>query len=216
MILRAPREQVDAILGAMAAVALADGPGAVTDADRLTVAAAGRVLFGLEEDVALEGLRPLASRELAAALPDAEAAGTAGRVLAVMALVNGVLDAAKVDLVRDYAAALGLHEDYVGVLTEAVHGELAAATACMLRKNILSFPMLDHAEGREFLEVFLPYRAEGAADPELAARYAALGELPAGTFGHAFFDHFHATGSRSRATRPGSPRASPRPTTPAT
>jgi hypothetical protein len=194
MILQAPREQVDAILGAMAAVAMADGPGAVTPADRLTVAAAGRVLFGLREDVALEGLRPLAPRELAGALDGEEAAGTAGRVLAVMALVDGVLDAAKVDLVRDYAAALGLHEDYVGVLTEAAHGELAAANACMLRKNIRSFPMLDHAEGRDVLEVFLPYRAEGAADPELAARYAALGELSAGTFGRAFFDHFRGNG----------------------
>jgi hypothetical protein len=64
----------------------------------------------------------------------------------------------------------------------------------MLRKNILSFPMLDHAEGRDFLEVFLPYRAEGVADPGLPSRYAALGELPAGTFGRAFFDHFARNG----------------------
>ena len=64
------------------------------------------------------------------------------------------------------------------MLTEAAHGELDAANACRLRKNILSFPGLDHAEGRDVLDVFLPYRADGAADPELAARYATLGELP--------------------------------------
>jgi hypothetical protein len=64
----------------------------------------------------------------------------------------------------------------------------------MLRKNILSFPQLDHAEGRGVLDVFLPYRAEGAADPELAARYAALGELAEGTFGRAFFEHFRRNG----------------------
>jgi hypothetical protein len=64
----------------------------------------------------------------------------------------------------------------------------------MLRKNILSFPSLDHAEGRAVADVFLPYRAEGAADPELAARYAALGELPEGTFGRAFFEHFRRNG----------------------
>ncbi|HSI31067.1 MAG TPA: hypothetical protein VK951_07045 [Miltoncostaeaceae bacterium] len=174
MIIQAPREQVDAILGAMAAVALADGPEAVTAADRVTVAAAGRVLFGLPEDVAIEGLRARSPEELAAALPDEGAAAAAGRVLAVMALADGVLDAAKVDLVEGYAAALGLHEDYVRVLTEAAHGELNAANACMLRKNILSFPGLDHAEGRDVLDVFLPYRADGAADPELAARYAVI------------------------------------------
>ena len=194
MILQAPREQVDAILGAMAAVALADGPEGVTTADRVTVAAAGRVLFGLPEDVAIEGLRARSPEELAAALPDEAAAATAGRVLAVMALADGVLDAAQVDLVEGYAAALGLHEDYVRVLTEAAHGELDAANACMLRKNILSFPGLDHAEGRDVLDVFLPYRADGAADPELAARYATLGELPDGTFGRAFFEHFRRNG----------------------
>ena len=74
MILRAPREQVNAILGAMAAVALADGPAAVTPGDRVTIAAAGRVLFGLDEDVALESLTPRDPGALAAALPDEEAA----------------------------------------------------------------------------------------------------------------------------------------------
>ena len=82
MILRAPGEQVDAILGAMAAVALADGPAAVTPGDRVTIAAAGRVL-------------------------------------PVMALADGGLDAAEVDLIGRYAAALGLHEDHVRLLTEA-------------------------------------------------------------------------------------------------
>ena len=151
------------------------------------------MLFGLDEDLALESLTPREPGALAAALPDEEAAATAGRVLAVMALADGGLDAAKVDLVGRYAAALGLHEDYVRLLTEAAHGELAAATACMVRKNIRSFPRLDHAEGLAFADVFMPYRGE-AADPELAGRYAALGELPDGTFGRAFVDHFHRNG----------------------
>lgn len=193
MIVSAPRPQIDAVLGAMRAVAQAGGPAAVTAADRLTVAAAGRVLFGLDEDVALDELRPRSPEELAAALDDEALAETAGKVLAVMALADGTLDAAKVALVEDYAAALGLHPDYVGVLAEAARGELAGATACMVRKNILSFPGLDHAAGRDFADVFLPYRGAGA-DPELAARYAALDELPRGTFGRAFADHFHHNG----------------------
>ena len=194
MIIKAPRDQIDAILGAMSAIAVADGPAAVTAADRLTIAAAGRVLFGLPGDVELESLRPVAPAELAAALADEEVAATAGRVLAVMALADGALDAAKLDLVGEYAAALGIHEDYVRVLAEAAHDDLAAANACMVRKNIDSFPRLDHDARREMLDVFLPYRGPGAADPDLAARYAELGELAPETFGRAFFDHFHRNG----------------------
>ena len=107
MIIQAPREQVDAILGAMAAVALADGPEGVTPRRprhrRGRRAGAVRPAGGRRD----QGLRALSPVELAAALPDEEAAGTAGRVLAVMALADGVLDAAKVDLVEGTPRRLG-------------------------------------------------------------------------------------------------------------
>jgi hypothetical protein len=40
---------------------------------------------------------------------------------------------------------------------------------------------------------FLPYRGAGA-DPGLTARYDALGRLPKGSFGHAYWEHYRANG----------------------
>ncbi|NLT05263.1 MAG: hypothetical protein GXY03_03030 [Solirubrobacterales bacterium] len=47
MILRLPRTQAEAIVGAMRSVALAHGDGAVSPADRATVAAAAEIVFGI-------------------------------------------------------------------------------------------------------------------------------------------------------------------------
>lgn len=199
MIISAQPGEIDAILGAMEAVAESGGPDGVTDVDRLTISAAGRILFGLEESRATRAFEPRAPGELAAALGSEDTAGVACRVLAVMSMVDGELDTAKIALLEEYAHALGRDDTYLGVLTEAVQGEMEQAAACMIRKNIHSFPKLDQVS-TDFGEVMLPYRGD-RADPELAARYESLGGLPDGTFGRAFFEHFR----RNSFAFPGDP-----------
>jgi hypothetical protein len=126
-------------------------------------------------------------------LQAADQAAQAVRMLAVMSLAGGRIDPVKIALVQEYADAVGVHESYVVVLAEAA-GEIAAASACMIRKNAESFPRLDLAGiDADPIAPFLPYR-DGREDPGLAARYQALGELAAGTFGRAFFDHFKRNG----------------------
>ena len=176
----------------MAAVARAHGPAGVSDADRLTIAAAGRIVLGLGD--AHEAVAARSPAQLAAALPHEEAATQAVRMLSVMSLVDGRIDPGKIALVGEYAQALDVHEDDLRVLAEAAEGEIAAAAACMVRKNIESFPRLDRSRiDEDAVAAFLPYR-DGHDDPALAARYAALGELAPGTFGRAFFDHFERNG----------------------
>lgn len=193
MILRLPRAQAEAVLGAMAAIARAHGPAGISEADRLTIASAGRIVLGLG-DVAPEAVGPRSPAELAAALPHGDAAAQAVRMLSVMSLVDGRVDPAKIALVGEYADALDVHEDHLRILAEAAEGEVAAASACMIRKNAESFPHLDPTGiDEDAVAPFLPYRG-GRDDPELAARYAALGELAPGTFGRAFFDHFARNG----------------------
>src|ERR1035441_911470 len=86
-------------------------------------------------------------------------------------------------------------------LVEATAGEIAAATACMMRKNAETFPGLDlHGFDADLVAPFLPYR-DGRADPGLVERYEALGELGPGTFGHAFWEHFKS----NRFAFPGDP-----------
>lgn len=59
----------------------------------------------------------------------------------------------------------------------------------MMRKHVASFPNLDPARLKESpIAPFLPYR--DGPDPELEARYQALGRLSDGSFGRAFYDHF--------------------------
>jgi hypothetical protein len=192
VILRLPRPQAEAVLGAMAAIARAHGAAGVSEADRLTIAAAGRIVLGLGD--AARDPAPRSPAELAAALPHDDAAAKAVRMLSVMSLVDGRVDAGKIALVGEYADALDVHEDHLRILAEAAEGEVAAASACMIRKNAESFPHLDPTGiDEDAVAPFLPYR-DGHDDPELAARYAALGGLAPGTFGRAFFDHFRRNG----------------------
>lgn len=193
MLVSLPRPQADAILGAMQAVALEHGPGSVTKADRVAIASAATVVLGLP-DVDPDTVAPVDADGLAAALLAPEDARQAVRFLAVMSLVDGVADPAKTAHVRGYAAALDVHDGYLDVLTEVAEQEVAQAAACIMRKNVESFPHLDHTKWADgAVAAFFPYR-DGGADPALAARYETLGALPDGTFGRAFFDHFRSNG----------------------
>lgn len=193
MIVEKSREQADAILGSMRAIALAHGNGEVTAADRRTVEAAAQIVLGVP-DADFDTITGCPPDGLRSATPDRDDATQAVRMLAVMSLVDGRIDADKTALVERYARAVEVDEDYLAVLAEAARDEVAAATACMVRKNAESFPLLDSAGlETDAIAPFLPYR-DGNADPALEARYAALGELPADSFGRAFFDHFQRNG----------------------
>lgn len=194
MLISLPRHQADAVLGAMRAVALEHGPGGVTAMDRDTIEGAARIVLGLD-DVDVDALSPTTPEQLARELLTPEDAAQAVRLLAVMSLADGVADPDKTALVRAYADALDVHEDYLRTLSQVAAGEIAEASACILRKNIDSFPHLDHSKplANGGLDVLMPYR-DGNEQPELVARYEALGELPDGTFGRAFYEHFKRNG----------------------
>ena len=80
----------------------------------------------------------MAPAALAEALPGPELATYALQLLAVMALVDGVLDSEKIAAVAGYAQALGIEEAYLAELTEAAAGHLRWALLDMTRKNIES------------------------------------------------------------------------------
>jgi hypothetical protein len=199
VLIEVPQAQAQTILGAMREVALEHGGGVATEMDRETIASAGAIVLGLD-GVEVDALAPVDPGALAAAVDSPEEAEQAVRMLAVMSLADGVADPEKAALVRAYAGALGVRDGYLEILTEVAEDEIAQATACMVRKNAESFPHLDSSRlAISAVAPFLPYRE--APDPELEARYKALGELPAGTFGRAFHDHFH----RNSFEFPGNP-----------
>ncbi|MGA9275593.1 hypothetical protein [Ilumatobacter sp.] len=193
MIVRVSDLQRDAILGAMKEIAFAHGAAGISDADVRTIDAAGRIVLGAER-VDLDGLDRASPEQLRGVMMSQEDARSSVRVLAVMSLVDGQIDPAKTVLVAAYAAALGVDEDYLRVLAEAAEGEVAAAGACMIRKNAASFPGIDSSGlVTDIMARFMPYR-DGDDDPGLEARYLELAHLPVGTFGRAFADHFRDNG----------------------
>ena len=124
----------DAILGAMRQVALAGGR-PLSHADSASLLAAGHYLLRREAfDVGdLPGIEP---PDLVTALKDDRALGPeAVKYLAIMALVDGVLDADKIRRVLEYARALDVEADYLTELVEAASGHMARVIADMTRRN---------------------------------------------------------------------------------
>jgi len=105
MIVRATADQALGILGAMRQVAEAGGAELLRPADRAALEAAYRYVFKGSAPLDVEGLPPSPPAELRARLPDPSLADHAVRFLAVMTLVDGRIDEAKISLVLRYAEA---------------------------------------------------------------------------------------------------------------
>jgi hypothetical protein len=192
VILRTSPEQTRAILGAMRRVGTIGGAVPLTAVDRLTLAAAWRHVFGQSAPLDVDALGDVSPAVLAAALPEPETRRQALAFLAVMALVDGSVDAHKIAIVAGTAAALDIHPDYLRELTETVRGHMEWVVLDMMRHNVESIAGLGW-DPKDPARAFLPYEGPGA-DPVLAARYEALGALGASTFGRAFWAHYKTNG----------------------
>jgi hypothetical protein len=176
----------DAILGAMRQVALAGGH-AITYADTASVIAAGRYLLRRRDLTDIGTLPAVEPTDLVAILRGkSELAREAVKYLAIMALVDGVLDHRKLARVLDYSRALDIEADYLTDLVEAASGHLAWASADMWRKNFDS--VLSRSSEELDPNVWIRPYVGDKADPDLVARYDALGKLPQSTFGKALWD----------------------------
>jgi hypothetical protein len=177
-------KESDAILGAMRQVALA-GEHAISDADTTSIKAAGHYLLRRAGPIDIGTLPAIEPADLAAALKGSDLAREAVKYLAVMTMVDGVLDKAKLARVLQYARALDVEEAYLTELVEAASGHMAWSIADMTRRNfdsIVSAPSGD----KDPVAWIMPYTGANA-QPELAARYEALGKLADNTFGKTFW-----------------------------
>ena len=195
MHIQATPDQARAILKAMFTIA-AVGP--LTDADRASIVAAARYIFRL--DINASTMTAPAAADLQSLAADPALANEAVSFATVMAFVDGTLDNKKLTAVLELAARLGVREDFVDDVAELAQGHLHDATAHMIRANmesILGRPWPDD----DMMPWFMPYRDQ--PDPALAARFRALGDLPATTFGHAFATFYTA----NKYAFPGEPTA---------
>jgi hypothetical protein len=175
----------DAILGAMRQVALAGGR-PLTAMDAASILGAAHYLLR-RDGVDLGALPAVEPADLVAALRAEPALGReAIKYLAVMALVDGALDAAKIGRVLDYSRALDVEEAYLTELVEAASGHMDWVIADMTARNIESIISGPWDRTRAAAAWLMPY-AGAQADPAMAARYEALGGLPDTTFGKAYW-----------------------------
>jgi len=181
----------NAILGAMRQVAQADER-PITDADTASILAAAHYMLRRPDIVDIHALPPTTPDDLHATLKDREVANEAVKYLAVMALVDGVLDDAKIARVLEYSRALDVEADYLTELVEAASGHMSWVVADMTRKNFDSV-ISRSSEGLDPATWIMPYGGD-MADPALVARYDALGTLPANTFGKALWAFNKANG----------------------
>ncbi len=207
MLADARAHEARAVLRAMRLVATAGGTKPLTDAGRRSLQAAARYVFRTtavpsgENSLAVDDLQPIAPQELASTLSDRSLAEAAVRFLAVTALVDGVLDEAKIWLVLDYAGALKVREDYLKQLEAAVSHKLGWALGDMTRQNVKSLWDQPWRDEDDIMALILPYQGD-RADPALVARHEALGSLPENTFGRAYWEIYKKNGYAF----PGDPR----------
>lgn len=195
-----PRE-AQIILRAMHQVATASGTKPLTVAGRRSLQAAARYVFRMTEGLGVDDLQPISAQELAAFLPDRPLADAAVRFLAVTALVDGILDQAKIEIVLECAGALKVQEEYLTQLEAAIRHKLDWALADMTRQNIKSLWDQPWRDDDDIMALLLPYQGD-RADPALVARHEALGSLPEGTFGRAYWEIYKKNGYAF----PGDPR----------
>lgn len=200
MLIEATADQARAILGAMCNVATTGQTTTPTEITDRTIASACRIVFRHRESLVRRS-PATGPRDLTAALHDERQALWAVRFLTVTALADGVLDRKKIALVLQYAATLDVDEGYLRQLSEAANGHLPWALTDMTRQNIKSLWDQPWGEDEDVMALFLPYSGN-RADARLAARHEALGSLPKGTLGRAYWEIYKMNGYAF----PGNPR----------
>lgn len=181
-------EVAAAIAGAAYTVASAGGSLPLSRADRLAIPSALSIVFGDERGIDVDALTPVASGDLVRVIEDPAIRLDLVRVLAVLALLDGAIEQAKLALVLDVASALHVHADFVDAFQQLALNHVRWAGYDMIRANVATIPGVPWRPDDPY-EPFLPYHGD-AVDPSLTARYERLGELASGTLGRAFFEHY--------------------------
>lgn len=181
------RGQSEAILGAMRQVALANGR-PLSHSDTASIMAAARYLLRRHDVTDLGALPAIEPVDLVAALKTNHAlAVEAVKYLAIMAMVDGVLDGDKLHRVLSYARALDVEENYLTQMVEAASGHMSWVIADMTMRNAESVVSGSWGNRPNPSAWILPYGGSNA-EPALVARYEALGKLPDNTFGKALWN----------------------------
>lgn len=188
MIIEATATEAEAIVRAMKGIADAGGTEPLSSMDERGLATAWSIVFGLDDVVPTDDLEPIDPTDLARLVTDPALRRLAVQLVTVMSFVDGVVDQTKLQRILDTAQALGVDARFVTAIRHLTENDIPWAGLDMLRANVESIPGMTW-DPDDPMAAFLPYR-DGHDRPDLVARYDALGDLPEGTLGNAFFHHY--------------------------
>jgi uncharacterized tellurite resistance protein B-like protein len=173
------------LLRAMRAVAVADGE--ETEQERALLSVAHEAL-GLPE--ALESFAPLEPSDPALAALDGAERERLVQSMLLMAIIDGRGAREEAALIEAFAKSLEVSDPRVANLRQLAEGRVEWMKLDLTRKGYARSEVVRTAreEGaRGLYMTFAPLVGLGR-DAEVARRYIALGELPQGTLGRAYFD----------------------------
>jgi uncharacterized tellurite resistance protein B-like protein len=188
-------------LRAMMTVSRADG--LLHDKERRMIELVAELL---ELEVDLDSLERIDGAELAKHLPGPKAREAFIQRLIVLTTLDGEVTADEVTAVEDFAAALGVEERAVKNIRQLADGHVRMVAFDLGRRSFAPKLVGTAWRARGVLGLWqIAKTAAGLRDEAVAARFAALGELPQGTLGRALHGQFVDNGF----PHPGQPHGPP-------
>jgi hypothetical protein len=185
-------QQAAVIVRAASTVVTTGGTTPLSAADHRGITSAMATVFGETSVPDVDTLELVSSGELVRVLEGRDIRLNLVRVLAVLALLDGMVEKGKIGLVLDFASALHVHAEFVDALHQLQLDHARWVGYDMIRANVFTIPGVPWLPDDPYAP-FLPYGSEGT-DPVLSERYERLSSLDPGTFGRAFFDHYKGNG----------------------
>lgn len=200
-----PPDAVETQAIAIGTASAAAPPGGLTDVQRVLIEAICVAMTG--HPVTLDGYRPMTADQYAEALrPRNLQFRTRGvQIMLLCALVLRPLPREVAARIEQFARALGVDEGMVAVARRFAEGSLGLAAVDFERNGYTSgWGAEDRAELHTSGSLAKAWDL-AVADPDLAARWAALGSLPEGSLGRGVWQLYQARGFAF----PGSPGSAP-------
>jgi hypothetical protein len=182
-----PEEALLCLRAMRTVVARADG---VPPASRALMEAAKGAILKIDADI--DALPPITPAELAAGVHTPGLAEQLVQAMLVNVLADGMPDPECMARVETFAAALGVAPPALRTIRLFCEKHMILFRLDFMRRSHIKDIFVDqyrhHGGIRGVAEALLGLRGL-REDPEVARRYIALGNLPADTFGYAYFHH---------------------------
>ena len=203
-----PPPEVAAVgLRAMKMIA-AQGPHGFGPAAHNLLLAAQRHVLKVELD--LDSLEPISAAELAAGFPRGPLRPQFAQAMLMASLVDGEPTQAQMDLVREFAAALGVDRSALDVIRRLADHQLLLFRLDFMRRSHIADMVKNqyrhHGGITGVVRSVLGLRGF-TEDHDIAARYQALERLPEDTLGRAFYAHHRTNGFALPGEKGGLPEA---------